>query len=95
MLPPQGVCSRDAGKSRPGLRTYARAVGPLARASQPHRTCARRSLHVQSPAVRTAAMETLARTPPGIMASPSLLLGQMRGFPWPSSGQRGCACAAG
>eukprot|EP00969_Alexandrium_andersonii_P097841 4319227-Alexandrium_andersonii.AAC.1 len=28
------------------------------------------------------------------MASPSLLLGSLRGSPWPSSGQRASACAA-
>eukprot|EP00969_Alexandrium_andersonii_P314767 13905295-Alexandrium_andersonii.AAC.1 len=28
------------------------------------------------------------------MAPPSLLLGSLRGSPWPSSGQRGSACAA-
>eukprot|EP00969_Alexandrium_andersonii_P216135 9546893-Alexandrium_andersonii.AAC.1 len=44
---------------------------------------------MQSPAVPTMAMGALARTPPAMMAKPSLLLGHCE-----SSGQRGSACAA-
>eukprot|EP00969_Alexandrium_andersonii_P122811 5428699-Alexandrium_andersonii.AAC.1 len=51
-------------KGRSGLKTYARAVGPLARAIQPHRTRAKCPLHMQSPAVPAMATGTLARTPP-------------------------------
>eukprot|EP00969_Alexandrium_andersonii_P135761 6006357-Alexandrium_andersonii.AAC.1 len=38
-------------------------------------------------------MGTLARAPPAMMASPSLLLGSSRWSLWLSSGQRGSACA--
>eukprot|EP00969_Alexandrium_andersonii_P267265 11810996-Alexandrium_andersonii.AAC.1 len=47
-----------------------------------------------STAVPTTAAGALARTPPTMMASPALLLGSVRGSPWPSSGQPGSACAA-
>eukprot|EP00969_Alexandrium_andersonii_P248925 11000898-Alexandrium_andersonii.AAC.1 len=57
---------------------------------------------MQSPAAPTAAMGTLARTPPPMMASSSLVLGSLRGPPWPPSGQRALhvqralgACAVG
>eukprot|EP00969_Alexandrium_andersonii_P021391 935421-Alexandrium_andersonii.AAC.1 len=40
-----------------------------ARASQPHRTCAKRSLHMQTPAVLTTAMGTPRTKPPAVMAA--------------------------
>eukprot|EP00969_Alexandrium_andersonii_P290987 12862975-Alexandrium_andersonii.AAC.1 len=49
---------------------------------------------MQSRAVPTTATGATARAPPATMASPSLLLGPSRRSPWPSSGQRGYACAA-
>eukprot|EP00969_Alexandrium_andersonii_P166480 7356655-Alexandrium_andersonii.AAC.1 len=75
------------GKSRSVLRTYECTIGPLARAHlAPPGMRAKRSLHMQSPAVLMAATWTLARTPPAVMASPSMLLGSLRGLLWPSSG---------
>eukprot|EP00969_Alexandrium_andersonii_P223994 9892643-Alexandrium_andersonii.AAC.1 len=49
---------------------------------------------MQSPTVPTTATGTLARTPPAMMASPSLLWGSLWGSLWPSSEQRGSACSA-
>eukprot|EP00969_Alexandrium_andersonii_P224310 9906653-Alexandrium_andersonii.AAC.1 len=73
---------------------YARAAGPLAHAIQPLRTCAKHSLHIQSLAVPTTTTGTLAMTPAAVMAKPSLQEAFVQGSPWPSSGQRGSACAA-
>eukprot|EP00969_Alexandrium_andersonii_P240351 10610191-Alexandrium_andersonii.AAC.1 len=41
---------RGAENMHSGLRTNTRAVGPLARAIHPHRTCAKHSLQMWSPA---------------------------------------------
>eukprot|EP00969_Alexandrium_andersonii_P326550 14429065-Alexandrium_andersonii.AAC.1 len=42
---------------------------------------------------RAVPMRPQGPSPPATMASPSLLLGVLRGSPWPSTGQRGPACA--
>eukprot|EP00969_Alexandrium_andersonii_P025186 1101144-Alexandrium_andersonii.AAC.1 len=43
---------------------------------------------MQSPAVPTTAMGTIAMTPAAMMAKPSFLEAFVRGCPWSSSGQR-------
>eukprot|EP00969_Alexandrium_andersonii_P026475 1155161-Alexandrium_andersonii.AAC.1 len=43
----------------------------------------------------SAVPNILAQTPPAMMASLSFMLGSLRWPPWPSSGRRGSACAAG
>eukprot|EP00969_Alexandrium_andersonii_P269087 11892984-Alexandrium_andersonii.AAC.1 len=59
----------------------AHATGPPARARRPHRTCAKRSLHMQSPAVPTTARGNIAMTPATMMAAPSLLEAFVRWSP--------------
>eukprot|EP00969_Alexandrium_andersonii_P314162 13878768-Alexandrium_andersonii.AAC.1 len=49
---------------------------------------------MQGPAVPTMATGTMAVIPATMMAKPSLLGAFVRRSPWPSSGQRGSACAA-
>eukprot|EP00969_Alexandrium_andersonii_P188037 8308979-Alexandrium_andersonii.AAC.1 len=49
---------------------------------------------MQSPPVPTTATEIIATAPAPMMAKPSLPQAFVPGTPWPSSGQRGSACAA-
>eukprot|EP00969_Alexandrium_andersonii_P063598 2800415-Alexandrium_andersonii.AAC.1 len=55
-----------------GRRAHAQ-LGRLHPQFGPHRTPARRWLHMQSPAVPTAATGTLTMTPSALMAKPLLL----------------------